>query len=142
MSLRISLTGMKQVRKALHDYGKTKTEEMRDATNRAGLSIQGEAKRRLASGMLDHPTGRLASSIHLKKEDMENTVYTNLDYAPFVEFGTGDRVFITKPGIDSVEFSDEAKSEAAEHRGEGKGEVRSEERRVGKEWRWRRGPGD
>lgn len=64
--------------------------DLKDAMNKATTLIHGQAK---ALAPVD--TGQLAGSIHMevkeKKDGLEGRVYTNTEYAPYVEFGTGEK---------------------------------------------------
>lgn len=57
---------------------------------RAGLLVQGDAQR-----LVSVDTGRLRNSITTKVEEIQKgtvaTVGTNVDYGPYVEYGTGQR---------------------------------------------------
>ena len=68
----------------------SKTEQVKETMNTAVLLVHGQAK---ALAPVD--TGNLAGSIHPKVITQGKTiigkVYTNLSYAPFVEFGTGSK---------------------------------------------------
>lgn len=62
--------------------------ELRDTMNKATQLVHGQAK---ALAPVDK--GQLAGSIHMQVKEtsdaIEGRVYTNLEYAPYVEFGTG-----------------------------------------------------
>ena len=62
--------------------------ELRDAVNKATQLVHGQAK---ALAPVDK--GQLAGSIHMQVKDtgkaIEGRVYTNVEYAAYVEFGTG-----------------------------------------------------
>lgn len=62
--------------------------EIKDTMNKAVTLVHGEAK-----NLAPVDTGDLAGSIHMdvKKTStgLQGRVYTNLEYAPYVEFGTG-----------------------------------------------------
>lgn len=72
------------------DYSADVLNEMQDAVLRAleriGLQAEGYAK-----DLCPVDTGQLRKSISNAVDEAESTVYigTNLEYAPFVEFGTG-----------------------------------------------------
>jgi HK97 gp10 family phage protein len=95
MSMSVNIAGIKGLQKAFSSYSKTKTEELRDATNSASLNVDREAKR---NAPVD--TGRLRASIHAvpantfdsetneRTGDLEALVTTNVTYAPFMEHGT------------------------------------------------------
>jgi len=77
----------------------SKTEQVKETMNTATLLVHGQAK---ALAPVD--TGTLAGSIHPKVITEGKTiigkVYTNLSYAPFVEFGTGSKGNGTYPNKD------------------------------------------
>ncbi len=62
--------------------------ELRDTMNKATQLVHGQAK---ALAPVDK--GQLAGSIHMQVKDtgkaVEGRVYTNVEYAAYVEFGTG-----------------------------------------------------
>lgn len=62
----------------------------RNGARKAGLLVEGDAKR-----LCPVDTGRLRSSISTETEDTAEGakafVSTNAEYAPFVEYGTGER---------------------------------------------------
>ena len=62
--------------------------ELTDTMNKATALVHGQAK-----VLAPVDTGNLAGSIHMKVNKLgkiiQGKVYTNLQYAPFVEFGTG-----------------------------------------------------
>lgn len=62
--------------------------ELKSAVNKATELVHGQAK---ALAPVD--TGGLAGSIHMQVKDtgkeLQGRVYTNCEYAPYVEFGTG-----------------------------------------------------
>lgn len=64
------------------------TMELRDTMTKAVTIVHGQAK-----SLAPVDTGNLAGSIRmkvkLKKDTLEGRVYTNTQYAPYVEFGTG-----------------------------------------------------
>lgn len=53
-----------------------------EAVKEATGFVEGEAKKRA-------PKGDVANSIKSKVDGLEGTVYTNLYYAPYIEYGTG-----------------------------------------------------
>lgn len=62
--------------------------ELKSAVNKATKLVHGQAK-----DLAPVDKGGLAGSIHMQVTDtgksLEGRVYTNLEYAPYVEFGTG-----------------------------------------------------
>ena len=69
-------------------FNKIANMELKTAVNKATQLVHGQAK---ALAPVDN--GGLAGSIHMQVKDtgkeLQGRVYTNLEYAPFVEFGTG-----------------------------------------------------
>lgn len=67
--------------------------------NKATTLVHGQAKL-----LAPVDTGNLAGSIHMKVtkrgKEVQGKVYTNLQYAPFVEFGTGSKGNGTYPNKD------------------------------------------
>jgi len=64
--------------------------------NASALKIESDAKHRVPTD-----TGRLRSSIKTEKfGGVGRKVYTNVEYAPYVEFGTKSRVETTISGVD------------------------------------------
>jgi HK97 gp10 family phage protein len=92
--MKVNVSGIKELQRALGSYSKTKTEELRDAVNESALNVDRGAKKRVPVD-----TGRLRSSIHAvpansfdsqtqtKTGDLEGAVVTNVEYAEKVEFG-------------------------------------------------------
>lgn len=64
--------------------------ELEETMTKAVILVHGQAKE-----LAPVDTGNLAGSIHTqlnkRKAQLEGRVYTNLEYAPYVEFGTGIR---------------------------------------------------
>ena len=69
-------------------FNKIANMELRTAVNKATELVHGQAK-----ALAPADTGLLRESIHLQVKDtatgVEGRVYTNVEYAPYVEFGTG-----------------------------------------------------
>lgn len=59
-------------------------ENTKKALQKACAKVEAEAKKNAPKG-----TGELRRSITSKVEDDKGTVYTPLEYAPYVEYGTG-----------------------------------------------------
>ena len=93
--MKAQITGIKELNRALSSYKKTKTDELRDEVNKSVLNVERNTKKNLVV-KLDRSLGRLVSSYHNRAatgRKLEGDVYSNLFYAPFVEFGTGTEVF-------------------------------------------------
>jgi HK97 gp10 family phage protein len=65
--------------------------EVKDTVNKAVLLVQGQAKELAPTGKGGGSglKGSIRASVKDKDTQVEGKVYTNLEYAPFVEFGTG-----------------------------------------------------
>lgn len=61
------------------------TEAIQQALTRACLLVERSAKQKAPKGR----TGELRRSIKSEVQELEGVVYTPLEYAPYVEFGTG-----------------------------------------------------
>ena len=80
---------IKGVDRLTQRFNKIANIELRDTMNEATKLVHGQAKTLAPVG----DTGNLAGSIHMQVKDtgkvLEGRVYTNLEYAAYVEFGTG-----------------------------------------------------
>lgn len=81
---------VKNIDKLTSKLNKLVDMDLKDAMNKATTLVHGQAK---ALAPVD--TGQLAGSIHMevkeKKDCLEGRVYSNTEYAPYVEFGTGEK---------------------------------------------------
>lgn len=80
--------------------------DIEETMNKATALVHGQAKT-----LAPVDTGNLAGRIHMKvtkhKDEVQGKVYTNLQYAPFVEFGTGSKGNGTYPNKDmSLSYRD------------------------------------
>lgn len=70
-------------------FNKIANMELRDTVNKATQLVHGQAK----SLVPPNGTGFLRESIHMQVKstgkELQGRVYTNTEYAPYVEFGTG-----------------------------------------------------
>lgn len=84
----IDVIGIDQIKKDLVSIAQTK--RLRQAVGIATARVEGTAK-----NMCPKDTGALVNSIHMRVENLSSEVvgkvYTNKEYAPYVEFGTGIR---------------------------------------------------
>ena len=82
---RVSIKGIDRLTQRFNNIANM---ELRSAVNKATQLVHGQAK---ALAPVD--SGNLAGSIHMQVKDtgkeLQGRVYTNLEYAPYVEFGTG-----------------------------------------------------
>lgn len=81
-------TGIKGVDRLTQRFNNVANMELKDAMNKATQLVHGQAK-----ALAPADTGLLRESIHMqvkeKGDGLEGRVYTNVEYAPYVEFGTG-----------------------------------------------------
>lgn len=79
---------VKNIDRLMSKLNKIGDMELREKMTEATVLVHGQAK-----SLAPVDTGNLAGSIHMevkgKKSDLEGRVYTNVQYAPYVEFGTG-----------------------------------------------------
>jgi hypothetical protein len=111
----LNLLGGKAVRRMVEIAAEKAGPELVKEMNASALNIEREAKR-LAPGNF----GKLRQSIkHNIGEPLMKSVYSDLHYAPYVEFGTGKKVFKLKNGgvVDS-----KYRAYAAQFKGKGKGD--------------------
>jgi hypothetical protein len=97
MSIKVTVEGLDKVKGSIADYVTGKRKAIQDQTNKSLINIRRETVRNLVK-QLEQSGGRLASSYHITKFDLAGEVFSNLEYAPFVEFGTGTDVFINDEG--------------------------------------------
>lgn len=93
MSFTIQIAGMKEVKRALETYKKTRTEMLMDAGKRSAINVEREAKQNVRVDQ-----NRLRSSIRHRTSDdpLIFDVFTDVFYAPFEEFGTGRHTQVPK----------------------------------------------
>lgn len=81
----VSIKGVDRLTKRFKEIANI---ELKDAVNKATQLVHGQAK-----ALAPADTGLLRESIHLQVKDtgkaVEGRVYTNVEYAAYVEFGTG-----------------------------------------------------
>ena len=86
---KITIKGIDRLTRKLNGIG---TLDLNNAMNDALKMVHGEAKSLAPTNKRGHGS-TLAESIHMDKkkttEGLEGRVYTNLEYAAYVEFGTG-----------------------------------------------------
>ena len=79
----ITLEGIDEILEQIEELAET--DEIQKALKKACLVVERSAKEKAPQGR----TGELARSITSKVEGLEGVVFTPLDYAPYVEYGTG-----------------------------------------------------
>lgn len=110
--MRVNVKGIGNAISALKSYEKTVNEKLKDQTNKSLINIRRETVKNLVR-QLTQSGGRLASSYHITKMGLSGEVFSNLEYAPFVEFGTGTEVFINDEGF---EFDSDVREYASQFR--------------------------
>lgn len=87
----ISPAELARFRKQLKDFTTKKTKQLQDMTELIGIQTASEAKSNVPVYQ-----GRLRASIRpiMSKNRLSVRVWTNVEYAPFVEFGTKSKVQI------------------------------------------------
>jgi hypothetical protein len=98
MSIKVTVEGLDELRDSLTAYVTGKRQKIIDQTNKSLINIRRETIRNLV-GQMERSGGRLASSYHITRLGLAGEVFSNLEYAPFVEFGTGEDVFINDKGF-------------------------------------------
>lgn len=101
----IKVTGIKNALKAFESYKDSKTKDLEKATQKATVDVARKAKQ---NAPVD--TGRLRSSIHRTSNKLNGVVFTNVEYAPYIEFGTGSMVDVPE-GLENyaMQFKGEGK---------------------------------
>jgi HK97 gp10 family phage protein len=115
----VEITGVKELLAGFDNYKKEVGKAVARSVTTTTASITKDAKERLKSGLQSNPkhtrTGRLASSIMRKKQHerdpFEGVVGTNVEYAPYIEFGTGEQVFTNS------DFDENARLVALDYKG-------------------------
>lgn len=92
--MKVEVKGIEKATKSLGRYAKAKESQVRLQTRTSAVNVDRETKKRL-SKQVGYSLGRLISSYHTRHSTtpIYSDVYSNLFYAPFVEFGTGKGVF-------------------------------------------------
>ena len=112
--IQAEVIGSEQLQSDLRQYGKEAEKAIKKAVDDTALAVESDAKKRL-NGMFGSAkhwiTGTLAKDVHKQltqsgdlAEGLTSTeaaVGTNLKYAPYIEFGTGDFVDIM-PGWEDI----------------------------------------
>jgi HK97 gp10 family phage protein len=84
----ITIKGVDSLTKKLNNIANM---EVKDTVNKAVLLVQGQAKELAPTGKGGGSGLKGSIKVSVKDRDtkIEGRVYTNLEYAPYVEFGTG-----------------------------------------------------
>lgn len=83
--LTVTVDGLNEVEWTFDELNPKISKRVRDVVNEISLNVQRGAKQRCPVD-----TGRLRSSIHIifRKDGLGSEVGTDVEYAPYVEFGT------------------------------------------------------
>lgn len=82
----IEVEGLEQLTKLIEDIANTK--KIEKAMGKACALIEGEAKKNAPKGAGDLRRS-IESKVEVEGEEVIGTVFTPLEYAPYVEYGTG-----------------------------------------------------
>jgi HK97 gp10 family phage protein len=105
----VDIQGVDELIADFKGYEKEVEKAVKQSVSEVANIVVKDAKERLKSGLQQNPkhvrTSRLLSSImrkrELEKDQFEAVVGTDVEYAPYIEFGTGDLVEIPE-GAESV----------------------------------------
>jgi phage gpG-like protein len=94
----VEIDGIDKIMADFRGYEREAEKAINTAVSQTSLMVQKDAKSRL-NGLLGSAkhwiTGNLAKSVYNRRVvSMEKVVGTNVEYAPYIEFGTGDLVEI------------------------------------------------
>lgn len=78
------MAGIKGADRLKQRFNNMANMELTETIKKATQLVHGQAK-----ALAPADTGLLRESIHMQVKNLEGRVYTNLEYAPYVEFGTG-----------------------------------------------------
>ena len=81
---------IKNIERLTRKFNNIANMELKDAMTKAVTLVHGQAKM-LAPVDKGNLAGSIHSELNKRKTELEGRVYTNLEYAPYVEFGTGVR---------------------------------------------------
>lgn len=94
MVARINVIGLKETNKYIKNISKEATKALPKILARVAIHVQGEVKMSVA-GQKAEPksvdTGRFLNSIGISVKDDEAKVFSDLDYAEVLEFGSSNR---------------------------------------------------
>ncbi len=105
----VDLKGLKKFEQKLKQYKGRKRVAIENQTTKSLMAIERNAKRRAPVNKKTGAGGRLRSSIHRRQQGLDGDVRTNVHYAPYQEFGTGNLVSVP----------DELQEIASQFRGKG-----------------------
>jgi hypothetical protein len=128
--IQAEIIGADGVVRDLEKYGKEAGKAIKKAVDDTAKAIESDAKKRL-NGMMGSAkhwiTGTLAKSVHKQLsasgdlatnlDPFESAVGSNLKYAPYIEFGTGDFVDIM-PGWEDIAIKFKGKKKVRGFKGD------------------------
>lgn len=86
-----NIDGLDELLANLSGLGGNIKESARKGIERGAKKIQKNAKYLCPTGETGHLKNSIKTKSETKQDGAEAQVYTNLEYAPYVEFGTGQR---------------------------------------------------
>lgn len=103
--------GIKGVDRLTQRFNNIANMELKDIVNRATALVYGQAKELAPVGTGGAGlAGSIKMKVNVSDKTVEGRVYTNLEYAPYVEFGTGQKGDGTYPyKIDGLNLEYETK---------------------------------
>lgn len=110
ISLTLPKSELAKFNRSINNLSKKGKQKINNEIQRSTLNVSHDAKSNAARS-----SSFLASKISPDIKKMEGTVTANSNYAPYVEFGTGNRVFITS----KHNFTSEEKEYASQFKGKG-----------------------
>ena len=114
MSIGVKLNGVSRAKSRVKALKQISQKQIAEGVNRAAAIVEGGAK---ADCPVD--TGLLRGSIHITPADVKGSsisaqVGTNVEYAPYVEFGTGARGGYNYPTKMKLHYSKDVAGQAAQ----------------------------
>jgi len=112
MSLKVKITGVKDTINNLDRIDENTRKQLQKAISMATIKTESLAKQRAPVD-----TGRLRSSISSSVTELQGEVEANVDYATYMEFGTGSETDFSY--INDATVRKQAQSFASQYRGKG-----------------------
>lgn len=85
MRINIRLDGLERAIRNIQDYEVAKKEEVKNIVKETAFKIQANAKQKAP---VDSGTLKRSIDVDIANDELSAKVFTNLEYAPHVEFGT------------------------------------------------------
>ena len=92
MAISIKIKGLEETKQLMEKIKEEKTQKIADAIKIAGFYIQAEVQESIAGNRAEQrsvDTGRFLNSVKTEHQSLlASTVYTNVSYAEYLEYGT------------------------------------------------------